>query len=373
MTVHFVYTVPRIGLAPRTGKKAARFIQACGFDSRWIGRRTNLDTSGWPDYSPVSITKHVYEALHRNFHTVLYDYQERGVIRGGAEDILIGHPDPAEPRSIWNRSCERGKFAARIAMFPIHHALADINAPIDRYIPKVDAIWGITGPYWYDTWGESAFAHWQPKITRLDMAIDVRQFPRVKKRFHPRGRRKFLFIGNANPCKGVHLLSILFGLAKDKDHKCLWMGGSGDFPNLEIRRGFVVFTPAFVKDLAEECDFFITMGVSDANPTTILEAMAWGFPVCCTPQSGYYHMPEIESLSTTDMQHNLAVLERLQWATEEELVERADSARRLVESSYTWERFNHTVLTELKSIVARKGLRARLVEQGRYVSSEVLP
>jgi hypothetical protein len=372
MTVHFVYTVPRIGLGPRIGKKAARCVQAAGFDSRWIGRRTNLDTSGWPEYSPVSITKHVYETLRRDFHTAVYDYQERGLIRGGAQDILIGHPDPAEPRSIWNQSCESGEFAARIAMFPIHHGLADINAPVDRYIPKVDAIWGITGKYWFDTWGESAFAHWQPKITRLDMAIDVRGFPRTKKRFHPKGRRKFFFIGNAKPYKGVHLLSILFGLAKH--HKCLWLGGCGDFPNLETRRGFVAFTPAVMGGIAEECDFFITMGVSDANPTTILEAMAWGFPVCCTPQSGYYHMPQIEPLSTTDMQHNLAVLDRLQWAPEEELVERADSARRLVECGYTWERFNQTVLTELTGIVARKGLGAtRVREKGRYVSSEVLP
>jgi glycosyltransferase involved in cell wall biosynthesis len=355
MTVHFVYAVPRLGFATRIGKKVAQLSQTCGFDSRWIMKRTDLDTSNWPHYSPASITKNVYETLRSDFDTVLYDYQERGVIQGGKEDILIGHPDPGDRRSIWNQSCERGEFAARIAMLPIHHGLAEINAGVDRYVPDVDAIWGIMGPYWYDTWDKSVFAHWKSKITRLDMAIDVRQFPRVKKRFNPPGKRKFLYIGSSLPCKGVHLLSILFGLAKR--HRCVWLGGRAEeFPNLEKRTGFYSLDADFVTRLAAEVDFFITMGVSDANPTTILEAMAWGLPVCCTPQSGYYNMPEIEQLSTTDMQHNIAVLDRLQQSPEEELVERADAARRLVETTYTWERFNRTVLTELAAIGARKGL-----------------
>lgn len=354
MTIHFVYTVPRTGFAPRIGKKIAQFTQKYGLDSQWIKKRTDLDTSDWPNYSPVSITKNIYDTLRSSFHTLLYDYQERLLIRGGKSHILIGHPNPEDQASVWNQSCETGEFAARIAMFPIHHGLAEINEPVDRYIPKVDAIWGITGTYWYDTWCQSALAHWKPKITRLDMAINVEHFPRVKRRFNPKGRRKFLFIGNAKPCKGVHLLSILFGLARHQ--KCLWLGGSGDFPNLENRPRFVAFTPDFMAAVAEECDFLITMGVSDANPTTILEAMAWGFPVCCTPQSGYYKMPEIEELSTTDMHHNLAVLDRLQDAAEDELLERADAARRLVETCYTWERFNNTVLTELTRIAMRKGL-----------------
>jgi len=354
MTVHFVYSVPRTGFAARIGKRVAQLTQKYRVDSQWISKRTDLDTSDWPHYSPVSITRNVYETLRSNFHTLLYDYQERLVIRGGERHILIGHPNPEDQASVWNQSCERGEFAARIAMFPIHHGLADINAPVDRYVPDVDAIWGIMGPYWYDTWDESAFAHWKPKITRLDMAIDVRQFPRVKKRFNPPGRRKFVYIGNSLPCKGVHLLSILFGLAKR--HRCVWLGGRAEeFPNLEKRTGFYSLDGDFVTRLAAEVDFFITMGVSDANPTTILEAMSWGFPVCCTPQSGYYNMREIEQLSTTDMQHNIAVLDRLQQSPEEELVDRADAARRLVETSYTWERFNNTVLTELAAIGARKG------------------
>ena len=352
MKVHFVYSVPAISISSRIQRELSHRL---GYGSGWIGARKDVCTNSWPSYSPISITRHVYEELRSRFDTLLYDYQERGVIRGGRNDILIGHPDPTDPRSIWNQSCERGEFAARIALFPIHHGLPDMNAPVDTYVRKVDAILGITGPYWYDTWQNSAFAHWKPKITPVDMAIDVGQFPRIKKRFNRPGRRKFLFIGNSKPYKGVHLLSILFGLAKN--HTCVWLGGPGGLSNLDSRRGFVAFTPKYMAQVADECDFFITMGVSDANPTTILESMAWGFPVCCTPQSGYYNMPEIEGLSTTDMQHNLSVLERLQQAPECELLQKADAARKLVERDYTWRRFTRTVLTQLTHVAGQKGLR----------------
>jgi glycosyltransferase involved in cell wall biosynthesis len=354
MRVHFVYTIPALSTVSRLKQNAVLLAYKCGVEGGWFRQRTGFRTDDWPSYSPASVTKHVYETLRANFQTNLYDWQERMLIRGGDNDVLIGHPNPMDSRSVWNQSCVRGRFGVRIAMFPIHHGLAEINAPIEQYIPQVDAIFGITGEYWYDTWDKSAFAHWKPKIVRLDMAIDTAYFPRVKTRFNRKGKRKFFFIGNAQPGKGVHLLSILFGLARN--HQCVWIGGPGGFPNLHIRNGFVLLTPDYMERIAEECDFFITMGVSDANPTTILEAMAWGFPVCCTPQSGYYNLPGISELSTTDMGRNIEVLDQLQETPEEELIARADAARRLVETNYTWDRFNDVVLTELKAVAARKGL-----------------
>jgi hypothetical protein len=164
-----------------------------GFNGGWIGRRTNVSTDRWPDYSPVSITKQVYEALRPDSQTVLDDYKERGSFAEARIHVLIGHPDPTDPRSIWNQSCEKGEFAAGIAMFPIHHALAEINAPIDPYIPKVDAVLGITGLIGTTPGIKSALAHWKSKIIPVDMAIDVKHFPRVKRRFNPKGQRKFLF------------------------------------------------------------------------------------------------------------------------------------------------------------------------------------
>ena len=110
------------------------------------------------------------------------------------------------------------------------------------------------------------------------------------------------------------------------------------------------FSGVALETLAQECDVFLTMGVSDANLTTILEAMAWGFPVACTPQSGYHNVPVIRSLSTTEMEYNLSILDAFQNAPEEELMAHADEARRLVEQKYTFERFTNTVLGPLREL-----------------------
>jgi len=231
--------------------------------------------------------------------------------------------------------------------------MAEANAFVDPYVPHLDAILGIMGPYWWDTWRQGPFAHWADKLTPVDMAIDVTRFPRVKSSFNPPGRRTFMYLGGEGAQKGTHLLSILFGQARR--HRCIWIGGGRPIPNVE-HRGFARLTPPYLRRLAEECDVLVTMGVSDANPTTILESMAWGFPVCCTPESGYHRMPELITLSTTDMKHNLAVLDRLQDAPESELRAQADLARRRVETDFGWDRFLATVLDGIERAARAKGV-----------------
>ena len=187
------------------------------------------------------------------------------------------------------------------------------------------------------------------------MAIAIRHFPRVKRAFNPPGRRKFLFIGNGEPYKGAHLLSQLFGLTAGKQ-QCVWIGADRELPNLE-RRPSQRLQGAVMERLAAECDVFLTMGISDANPTTILESMAWGFPVGCTPQSGYYQMSELKELSTTDMSHNLAVLDYFQSAGEGELLQLAERARSLVETRFTFERYTRTVLDTVMRLAPQLGTR----------------
>ena len=353
MTIHFVYAAaPGRGLADRGHYRAARFAQKMGAPISLVGPRTSAETSSWPPRAPFSITASVYEALKARGRTLLYDWAERVPIAGGAQDILIGHPFPDGEERVWNRACREGEFALRIAMLPLSHQMAEINGRFDPYIPLVDAVFGIMGPYWIDTWQDSALAHWKEKIVPIDMAIDMVLFPRVKKRFNPPGKRKFFYIGGSGSQKGTHLLPILFGQARN--HRCVWIGHGPAVPNVE-RRSWAVFDESYLTRLAGECDFFLTLGVSDANPTTILECMAWGFPVCCTPQSGYYNMPEVVPMSITEMRHNVETLDRLQHAPEEQLLAQADAARTLVESHYTWDRFIRTVIGGIEKAAASKG------------------
>jgi glycosyltransferase involved in cell wall biosynthesis len=352
--IHFVYAVPTSPtLAGRIRQRGILAAQRAGLPVSYVGRRDRVSSETWPNRAPTTITAHVYRALRQRAAARLYDVREHQMIPGGPQDVLIGHYLAGDDSGVWQRSCREGRFAARIAMNPLHHHMPEVCGELDPYVPAVDRIFGIMGRYWYDTWRQSALSHWFPKIVPFDMAIDVAAFPRLKIRFNPPGRRRFLYIGWAGAQKGTHLLSILFGLARN--HRCVAVGPSRPLANIECRPR-VLFTLPYVQRLAAECDFVIAPAVSDANPTVILEAMAWGFPVACTPQAGYYNIPELVPLSITDMRHNVAMLDMLQEAREEELLARADAARRLVTTRYTWERFETTLCKALNEVMIEKGL-----------------
>ncbi len=353
MTIHFVYpTFPGDGVFPRLRRRIAHAAQGYGLPLGCIADRWHVNTEAWPDRAPLSITANVLRVLQARGNVALYDWSEQLCIEGGDADVLLGHPYPDDDSRVWNRSCREGRFGARIAMTPLSHQMAEICGRFDPYLPVLDAIFGIMGPYWYETWESSALAHWKDRIVPIDMAIDIDRFPMVKKRFNPPGKRTYFYLGWTGPQKGTHLLSILFGLAKGS--RCIAIGPGGAFANVEHRPEATLDT-TYLRRLADECDFLITMGVSDANPTTILESMAWGFPVCCTPQSGYYNMPELVNLSITDMRYNVSVLEMLQSAPDGELHARAQAARALVKHHYTWQRFTDTVLGALDEICRVKG------------------
>ena len=352
--IHFVYALPTSPtVAGRIRQRAILAAQRAGVPVSYAGPRDRVNTASWPTRAPTSITANVYRALVARAATRLYDVREHALIRGGPDDVLVGHYLAGDAGGVWQRSCRDGRFALRVAMNPLHHHMTDVCAELDPYVPMVDRIFGIMGPYWDDTWRQSALAHWFPKIVPLDMAIDIDAYPRLKRSFNPPGRRRFLYIGWAGAQKGTHLLSILFGLAKP--HRCIAVGPATPVPNVECRPR-VRFTPSYLQRLAEECDFLLVPGVSDANPTVVLEAMAWGLPVACTPQSGYYNIPELLPLSITDMRHNLAMLDRLQEADERDLLARADAARTLVATRYTWGRFVDTLCFALNAAMIEKGL-----------------
>ncbi len=365
--IHFVYACPTSpSIAGRARQRAILAAQKLGLPVSYVGRRDRVRTDTWLPRAPTSITANVYRALAARAQTRLYDVREHGVIAGGGDDVLIGHYLAGDPSGIWQRSCRDGRFAARIAMNPLHHGMPEVCGEMEPYVPMVDRIFGIMGPYWYDTWRDSALGHWFPKIVPFDMAIDVARFPRLKTRFNPPGRRRFLYIGWAGAQKGTHLLSDLFGLAPS--HTCIAVGPAARIPNVECRPR-VRFTRPYLERLVEECDFLLSPGVSDANPTVVREAMAWGLPVACTPQSGYYGMPEILPLSISDMRHNVAMLDRLQHEDERDLTARADAARALVETKYTWERFTARLVEAINDVAREKGLgpmlREPAVEAGR--------
>jgi glycosyltransferase involved in cell wall biosynthesis len=313
MRVHFAYAIPRRQYRPtRVFEKLRRLSEKVGgkLGIEPAYRKQGITPRARPLRAPHSITFNFFHFLSQKVPTLLYDWSERVCPRVEADDIVIGHPHP-DPQTVIQRLFRDDvKCRLKALMFPIHHGIPAINAYALPLMERADPVLGIMGQYWYDTLDDSQFAPWKSKIIRLDMAVDGDEYPLIKKSFNPPGRRGYLYIGADRPEKGIDVLTKTMAALSDFPRGCI--GRGEDIPGMKRLAREVRLTPEYVSRLTHEYDFFVNTSVSDANPTTILEAMAWGFPVACTPQSGYYNMPSIITLSTADIEANVRALREFQ-------------------------------------------------------------
>lgn len=298
--------------------------------------------------APDSIGRNLGERLTRLGFTVhYYDWNEHGSIQPGSDDVLIGHAHP-EPNTIFRNSCKHTGWSRILLMEPYAHKLIRYIAFIEPLIYNCDLFLAITGNYWYDTIGQSRVAHWLPKMIHLDLAVDRNDFPRIKRQFNPPGKRKFVYIGhNDSLSKNTQYLS---KIARLRPHMEIGWIGSNDKPirNL-VPLGFQDFSSDSAKQLVQDYDFLLTVGSSDANPTTILEAMAWGLIPVCTPQSGYYKHTGIVNLPIDNDQKAAAILQRLQETPESELEDLRTANDQALITHYNWDRFVLQVVNAIES------------------------
>lgn len=300
-------------------------------------------------HAPLSITYNLHQFLRSKAEVRYYAWNSHDDIPLGPEDVLLGHPDynplTAVQRS-FNRPCR-----AKHLIFPFHHKRFNDNLPFDRLVQQADKVFSICGPFWYDTIEKSRFAHWKPKITRLDMAIDTTAFPYVKKEFNH--RRRLLYMGSSIPNKNLpFLIQIMKSMPDVTLH---WYGGDSGHPLAKLKNvkttGWVVLNKDVAERIAKECDIMISVSDSDANPTTLLEAISWGLVVACTPESGYHNDPLFTNLHLNDVSRTVKVLRDLMATPDEELRRRSITGRQEIVNKYTWERFCNTVWDGIKQYV----------------------
>ena len=362
MKCHFVYAIPltkgMVGGFFR--RKVVRALTKIGLiiNVLKIRQPSNQEMATWPARHPATVAKHLYCALSKKMPTVLYHMQERTHCNFSSNDVFIGHPYFPHSKCGYGvtemaaKSITRPKKFALIS--PLHcditaigdHINKEFLDDVDALMPSVDVLYAIMGEYWWDKWDTSIYAHWKPKMIRLDMAVDaISDFPKVKNRFNKPGKRGFLYIGVNEPRKGTDFFSELMGHFPDCPRG--WIGPGEAIQNVTRISNDRALTPEFMIELVEEYDFFISPSRVDPNPTTILQSMAWGFPVISTIQSGYYETTYRRHIYLDDIQKSVEVLNMLQYATDSKLHEMADEARAVVLKDYNWERFTSTVLEGL--------------------------
>jgi glycosyltransferase involved in cell wall biosynthesis len=232
------------------------------------------------------------------------------------------------------------RFSRRYLMAPYNHDPRQV-AWVAPLVERCDKFFAISGQFWIDSFHASPLAPYRDKVVRLNMGLETADYPVVKTDFNPPGKRGFFYVGRAGHEKGVDLLEQLAVTVPGFRGGYISVGG-------EIRGWHKIseptdLTPEMMRQVAGEYDVFLNMSRADAQVTTVLEAMSWGFPVACTRESGYSQEESLFYLSLTDSEGNARQLSRIQELESAELAGLARQNRRIVETDYTWQGFLATL------------------------------
>lgn len=314
--------------------------------------------------APGCIGREVGKRLEAKYSVKYYDYGGYTRARPAPGDVLLGHPHPCPPTCF--RSSARSNVWARVLILqPFNYDLQQV-AFLDPVVRRADRFLAITGQYWADGLADSVFSFWAPKMVHVDMAVDRKDYPFIKAEFHDPGKRRFLFIGHSGWQKNPDYLRQIAAALPEYDFG--WIGRHvtplEGFEHHEVPD----FREPEARRLIADYDFLLTVGRFDANPTTILEAMAWGLIPVCTPQSGYSREPGVVNVPLDNPDAAARILESLQEAPDERLRSLQELNYDALASHYNYDRFAEQVIWAIESTgnpALREGvaLRVRLKRQ----------
>jgi glycosyltransferase involved in cell wall biosynthesis len=295
--------------------------------------------------APHAIGRKLIEILGRKYEVRHHDWDDVSLVRPRHGDVLLGHAHPS-PLTVFRASSRLPGWRRVLALGPYAHGNPAQMAFLDGCIRRCDLFLAITGGYWFRRIEKGPFAHWRPRMRHLDLAVDRSDFPRVKGEFHRAGERRFLYVGNHDPNKNPAYLTEI--ARRMPGTRFSFAGPGGPLAGLD-HLGYQDFRNAEALRIVAEHDFLITVGRSDANPTTILEAMAWGLVPVCTRESGYEDEPGVVNVPLDDAEGAVAVLAGLEGASAEELERLRGLNDRRLESHFTWGRFGSDVESAIES------------------------
>jgi len=312
-----------------------------------INRQEGLMNIDWPKplAAPASIAYNLINALKSKSNLKLYDYRQRTFCKLEKSDILLfhpcaimkdGHPISPDFNTIGLQSLIKNNVGNKYMIIPYNH---DINQ-IEWLKPvllknKISGLIAITGKYWSESWNKSPLFNYVDNICFVEMGIDTEDYPLIKTEFNPPGKRKFLYIGKTGNIKNT---SELENIAKNVPG---FEGGyisNGKISGWKKISGFVDLTPKVVSKLAQEYDIFLNVSTFDAQATTILEQMCFGFPVACTQESGYSYKSIIR-LDPYNTKFNCEQIKFIQNMPSVELLKLSIANRKIVKNNHNWDVF----------------------------------
>jgi hypothetical protein len=299
--------------------------------------------------TPDAIGREVGSRLEAFYEVRYHDWDSSERIAPAPGEVLLGHPS-SEWSTCFRRSMRDPRWAKVLMLCPYAPDPRQV-AFLDPIVRRADGYLAITGKRWFDRMSDSDFAHWRPKMVHIDLAVDRDDFPFVKRSFGVAGERRFAYIGHTGWWKNTQYLTRIAQCMPEVEFS--WFGTSSEsIPGL-VPRGVVNFAESDGLAQIADHDFMVTVGTCDANPTTILEAMAWGLIPVCTPESGYEGFRSIVNIPGNDVAGAVAVLQGLNWTSEERLHNLQEENLALLQTHFNWDRVAAQVRAQIESTTAR--------------------
>lgn len=351
-TIHFVYSVPRPSNIIWRGIN--KLISKTNIIPP-LCRNGNDLFIPWrkPVRAPHSISYNLLHELKRHGKVKFYSMYENTVCGLKEDDILIGVPSQDHSTVPWVKPDYNTVFIKTLQKYPYHKHLYMLipysnepqylswaNELIEKYGRNLNlALLG--GKIWLDNWDKSPWKGYPIKRKiRLDMGIDALSYPVIKKKFNPKGKRGFFYVGSALWYKNIPQLE---KIAEQMPGYTFGYVGGGPIKGWEQIASFVDLNEEFMSEISKKYDFFINVS-RDAQVTTVLEQMCFGMVVACTPESGYV-CPSLIPLTTDDTAYNVEALKKLQYMDENDLLEIARRNRGYAISHHSWKQFTDAVLS----------------------------
>ena len=344
--LHFVYAFPEL---------KPKLIRLNSFLSKIFNYSVKdrvFQSRNWPSpvQAPLSISYNICKAFSKDYDVYIYDINDNRDLILGDNDVFLGHAWPDfkdyksgnnywktfDPNNITNKVILRYPNDPRVkVIMPFNHSLEQ-NGWLEPLLPKIHTLIGISGDYWVKNISKFPFFDKLNHFRQLNMSLDKKDYPLLKRKFNKKEERRFLYIGRVSKEKNIELLE---ELALLNGFKGAYISDGEGIKGWDKLSDFRRLTPDYVQTLVNEFDFFVTTSTYDAQATTVLEAMAWGFMILCTEQTGYSH-ESMFLLDLHDSEFNRSLIKYIQNVDEEVLYSYQKINLELLDTKYSWNKFN---------------------------------
>lgn len=280
------------------------------------------------------------------YKVTLHAWDAFGAVAHEPGDILLGHAHPV-PGTAFRASLSSGDWGRVVMMSPYNEDPLQV-AWLNPLVARADRFVAVCGPYWAERFSRSRYAWWGDRFRPLELAVDREDFPRVKRSFGRPGQRRLLYIGRAEWPKNPPYLEALAAARPQWDWG--WIGSGRKGLKGFRRHGQMDFRSESARRLVASYDFTLTVGTFDANPSTLLESMAWGLIPLCSPQSGYAAEAGIVNVPLGDLEGAVAILDGLQTTKPAQLLRLQRDNDRLLKDRFSWDRVAADLGRELRSV-----------------------